>query len=215
MTTKDETRKNFHIVLASGSPRRRDLLRALSWDFEVAVSEADESALPSETPEALCVRLAEAKAAAVAENRRSLCSRAHENDLVIGADTIVLVDGEVLGKPRDRAESLGMVRRLQGRAHEVLTGLALIWGTTMTRGLERTTVRFRPLDDAAVRAYAATGEGMDKAGAYAVQGKGALLVSAVEGDYFNVVGLPLCRLGLMIEEMAERTGASFPGLFGF
>ncbi|MDR1648705.1 MAG: Maf family protein [Synergistaceae bacterium] len=189
-----------HIVLASGSPRRRELLKGLGWDFETAVSEIDESALPGETPEALCVRLAEAKAAAVAESRK--------NALVVGADTIVVVDGEVLGKPRDRPESLSMIRRLQGRAHEVLTGLALIWEETAARGLERTTVRFRPLNDAALQAYADTGEGMDKAGAYAVQGKGALLVSAIEGDYFNVVGLPLCRLGLMIEEMAERKSSA-------
>jgi septum formation protein len=198
----------FHIVLASGSPRRRELLKGLGWDFEVAVSEADESALPGETPEALCVRLAEAKATAVAESRKR--SRSRKKALVIGADTIVVVDGEILGKPRDMPESLSMTRRLQGRSHEVLTGLALLWGETALRGLERTTVRFRPLDDAALQAYAGTGEGMDKAGAYAVQGKGALLVSSIEGDYFNVVGLPLCRLGLMIEEMAERTGIAPP-----
>jgi septum formation protein len=212
---KDGTAKDFRIVLASGSPRRRDLLEGLGWDFETAVSDVDESALPGETPEALCVRLAEAKASAVAESRNLVHS--HENTLVIGADTIVLVDGSVLGKPRDKLDSVSMVRRLQGRAHEVLTGLVLIWGKTVMRGLERTTVRFRPLDDAAVRAYADTGEGMDKAGAYAVQGKGALLVSAVEGDYFNVVGLPLCRLGLMLEEltgeMAKQTGIVFPRPF--
>jgi septum formation protein len=194
-----EAIKDFHIVLASGSPRRRELLKGLGWDFEIAVSEIDESALPGEAPEALCVRLAEAKAAAVAESR--VFAPAHKNVLVIGADTIVLLDGEVLGKPRDGQESLSMVQRLQGRAHEVLTGLALIRGRTVKRGVERTTVHFRPLGEAAVRAYADTGEGMDKAGAYAVQGKGALLVSAIEGDYFNVVGLPLCRLGLMLEEL--------------
>jgi septum formation protein len=203
MGTRTISREDFHIVLASGSPRRRELLKGLGWDFEIVVSEIDESALPGEAPEALCVRLAEAKAAAVAESR--VFSHAHDNEnvLVVGADTIVLLDGEVLGKPRDGLESLSMVRRLQGRAHEVLTGLALIRGRekTVKRGLERTTVHFRPLDEAAVRAYADTGEGMDKAGAYAVQGKGALLVSAIEGDYFNVVGLPLCRLGLMIEEL--------------
>jgi septum formation protein len=206
---------NLRIVLASGSPRRRALLKDLGWDFETAVPEVDESALLGETPEALCVRLAETKAAAVAGSRgreesKKESKKESENVLFIGADTIVLVDGEVLCKPRDRQESLAMARRLQGRSHEVLTGLALIWGETVTRGLERTTVRFRPLDDAAVRAYADTGEGMDKAGAYAVQGKGALLVSSIEGDYFNVVGLPLCRLGLMIEEMAELAGAAFP-----
>jgi len=123
---------------------------------------------------------------------------------VIAADTIVVVDGDVLGKPADEGESLMMLRRLQGRAHDVLTGICVIWGGKSRSGLERTRVNFRALDDDAVRAYAATGEGADKAGAYAIQGKGSLLVTSIEGDYFNVVGLPLCRLGLMMEEMGRK-----------
>jgi septum formation protein len=181
------------IVLASGSPRRRALLAGLGWRFEAAAPEADESAVPGETPEALCVRLAVTKAESVAKRRADA--------LVIGADTLVLADGEVLGKPRGREESLRMLRRLQGRVHEVLTGIGLFWKGRSASGLERTAVRFRAFGEETARAYAATGEGMDKAGAYAIQGRGALLVSSIEGDYFNVVGLPLCRLGKMIEEI--------------
>ena len=182
------------IVLASGSPRRRDLLEKLGWNVRVIVPEIDEHPLPSESPENLCTRLSAAKAAKVAE----MCG----NDaLVVAADTVVVVDGDVLGKPAGESESLLMLKRLRGRAHEVLTGVSVMGKGKKLGGLERTRVSFRVLDDEAVRAYAGTGEGADKAGAYAIQGKGSLLVASIEGDYFNVVGLPLCRLSLMIEEM--------------
>ena len=190
--------QDIDIVLASGSPRRRELLEGLGWRFSVIVPNVDESVLPGEAPEELCVRLAKMKAAAVSAN---VGTGSRKDSLVIAADTIVLVDGEVLGKPRDREDSLWMLRRLQGRAHEVLTGIALFWDTRSLTELERTEVYFRSLDDAALQAYADTGEGMDKAGAYAVQGKGSLLVASLSGDYFNVVGLPLCRLSRMIEQM--------------
>ncbi|MDR1621904.1 MAG: Maf family protein [Synergistaceae bacterium] len=192
-------RKNLNwedrrIVLASGSPRRRELLQGLGWRFRVVVPEIDESPRAGESPEELCLRLAAGKAQAVD-------GVGETETLVIAADTIVVVDGDVLGKPAGEDESLRMIRRLQGRVHEVLTGMAVRWGKKISTGLERTRVRFRPLDENAVRAYAETGEGMDKAGAYAIQGRGSLLVSSIEGDYFNVVGLPLCRLGAMLEEM--------------
>ena len=186
----------MNIVLASGSPRRRDLLEKLGWSVHVVVPEIDERPLTSESPGNLCVRLSAAKAAKVAE------TRLYNGDVpIVAADTIVVVDGDVLGKPADESESLLMLRRLQGRAHEVLTGVSVIGKGKSLIGLERTIVNFRALDESAVRAYAASGEGMDKAGAYAIQGKGSLLVASIEGDYFNVVGLPLCRLGLMMEEM--------------
>jgi septum formation protein len=187
----------MEIVLASGSPRRRDLLENLGWRVRVIVPEIDERPLPSEPPEDLCLRLAAAKAAKVA-------GMFDKDSLVTAADTIVVVDGDVLGKPADEGESLLMLKRLQGRAHDVLTGICVIGKGKTLCGLERTRVIFRALDDEAVRAYAASGEGADKAGAYAIQGKGSLLVSSIEGDYFNVVGLPLCRLGMMIEELGLK-----------
>lgn len=181
------------IVLASGSPRRRELLTALGWTFRIIVPDVDETAFPGEAPTELCLRLAAAKAEAVAER--------NGNSLIVAADTIVLLDGKILGKPADAAESLRMIRSLQGRVHEVLTGVGVAWKGRRANAVERTVVRFRALDEDSLQAYAATGEGRDKAGAYAIQGRGALLVSSIDGDYFNVVGLPLCRLSLLIEEM--------------
>ncbi|MDR1376922.1 MAG: Maf family protein [Synergistaceae bacterium] len=184
--------KDLDIVLASGSPRRRDLLEGLGWKFRILTPEIDENPRAGESPEELCLRLAAAKAQSV---------DCDETSLIVAADTIVVVDGDVLGKPADEDESLRMIRRLQGRVHEVLTGMGIRWKKRVSTGLERTRVYFRSLDERALRAYAETGEGMDKAGAYAIQGRGSLLVSSIEGDYFNVVGLPLCRLGSMLEEM--------------
>jgi len=190
----------MNIVLASGSPRRRYLLEELGWDIRIEVPAVDEHPLPSELPEDLCTRLAFAKAAKAAETYPC-----HEGrDLVVAADTIVVVDGDVLGKPAGLGESLMMLRRLQGRAHDVLTGICVMGKSKSLTEMERTRVVFRDLDEDAIQAYAASGEGADKAGAYAIQGKGALLVASIEGDYFNVVGLPLCRLGLMMEEMGYK-----------
>ncbi|MCL2009409.1 MAG: Maf family protein [Synergistaceae bacterium] len=186
----------MEIILASGSPRRRDLLGKLGWNVRVIVPETDERALPGESPENLCVRLSAAKAAKAAG-----MIPCNENVPIVGADTIVVVDGDVLGKPADEDEGFLMLKRLQGRAHEVLTGVSVIGKGRTFSGMERTRVNFRTLDDEAARAYAATGEGADKAGGYAIQGKGSLLAASIEGDYFNVVGLPLCRLSFMIEEM--------------
>ena len=190
----------MNIVLASGSPRRHDLLKNLGWNVRVVVPEVDERPLPFESPEDLCTRLAAAKAARVAKNVEMY--PCHEDSgLVVAADTIVVVEGDVLGKPVDESESLMMLRRLQGRAHDVLTGICVMGKNKTLTEMERTKVIFRPLDEEAIRAYVASGEGADKAGAYAIQDKGSLLVASIEGDYFNVVGLPLCRLGVMIEEM--------------
>ena len=194
LTTLFSGKALCRVCLASGSPRRRALLKELGWDFETVSPDVDESPLSGERPEALCERLARLKAEAGAKT-------AGPEFLVLAADTIVVVDGRVLGKPAGREEACAMLRLLQGRAHEVMTGLALSLGKKLLSAVERTIVHFRPLTEDEARAYAATGEGDDKAGAYAIQGKGALLVSAIEGDYFNVVGLPLCRLGRMLEEL--------------
>ena len=180
------------IILASGSPRRRALLRELGLEFEVYSPDVDEGHSPDEEPEALCVRLSRLKAEAGA--------RVFPDAVVIAADTIVVIDGQVLGKPSDRKDAKRMLTMLQGREHEVITGVCVCFDGKVISGAEHTRVKFRSLTDAEIAAYVRTGECDDKAGAYAVQGMGALLVEGVNGDYFNVVGLPLCRLGKMLAE---------------
>lgn len=154
--------------------------------------------MPDERPEELCERLARLKAHAVNSNIKI---KNIKNALVIAADTIVVIDGKILGKPKDFNNAIEMLELLQGREHEVLTGLALCFNDKIISGFERTRVKFRNLNHEQVKAYAESGEGLDKAGAYAIQGKGAMLISGIRGDYFNVVGLPLCRLGMMMEEL--------------
>lgn len=182
----------MRIILASGSPRRRALLRDLGLSFEVYKPDADESHSPDENPESLCARLSRLKAEAGA--------RKFPDCLVIAADTIVVIDGKILGKPSDREDAVKMLTALQGREHEVLTGLSVCMNGRVLTHTEHTRVKFRPLSEAEIRAYVSTGECDDKAGAYAVQGKGSLLVEGLQGDYFNVVGLPVCRLGIMLRE---------------
>ena len=181
------------IILASGSPRRRALLQDLGLTFEVYKPDTDESHSPDENPEDLCARLSRLKAIAGAQK--------FPDALVIAADTIVVIDGKILGKPVNREDAVQMLTTLQGREHEVLTGLSVCLNGRVLTHVEHTLVKFRPLSDAEIRAYAATGECDDKAGAYAVQGKGSLLVEGLQGDYFNVVGLPVCRLGMMLHEL--------------
>ena len=145
------------------------------------------------SPEELVMALSAAKAREVAQG----CP---PEDLVIGADTIVWVDGRAYGKPRDEEDAARMLRRLSGAWHEVYTGVTLIQGGREHSAAERSRVRFRELSEEEIRRYIATGEPMDKAGAYGAQGRGALLVERIEGDFFNVMGLPLCRLGIMLKE---------------
>ena len=174
------------IVLASGSPRRRDLLAGLDLDFEVIPADVDESILPSEAPAALVERLSLLKGSAVAD--------AHFDALVIAADTVVVLDGDILGKPVDRAENERFIKRLAGRKHEVYTGHALLYREGLERSVQRTEVHFRDLDSDEIAAYVATGEGLDKAGGYAIQGYGAALIPHIVGDYFNVVGLSVATV---------------------
>lgn len=171
------------LVLASASPRRRELLALLGLTFDVVPGDVDETWRDGESPEAHAERLAREKAAAV---RRP-------GAVTVAADTIVVVDGAILGKPRDRAEAEAMLRRLAGRDHVVHTAIAVAYGARCASGVVSTRVWFRPLDDAAIAAYVATGEPMDKAGAYGIQGYGAVLVDRIEGDYFTVMGLGLAR----------------------
>jgi len=175
------------LVLASASPRRRELLDTLGLGFDVCPSAADEAPLEGEAPAPMARRLARDKAVEVAGRGEIEVSA-----FVLGADTVVVVDGEVLGKPRDDAEAREMLRRLGGRWHEVVTGVALArQGRGALEDLSVTTrVHFRPLDEGRIDRYVATGEGRDKAGAYAVQGIGGGLVDRIEGSYSNVVGLP-------------------------
>ena len=176
--------------MASQSPRRRDLLALIGITHTVRPADIDERVLPGETPVACAERLARGKAAAIAV--------LEPDALVIAADTIVVIDDRILNKPADAAEALSMLRRLRGRVHQVHTAVCVRWGDTVVSGVETVRVRFRALTDAELFAYIATGEPMDKAGAYGIQGFGATIVDRIEGDFFAVMGLPLVRLvGLM------------------
>jgi len=184
------------IVLASSSPRRRKLLRDLGVPFSMRVPDVDERALPGELPAAHVRRLALAKARAVAHGLEPGSGA----QWVLGADTVVALDGTILGKPRDAADAERMLFRLSGRTHEVFTGVALVpAGGGWTRSaVVRSRVTMKPFDAATIRRYVAGGEPLDKAGAYAVQGRGRHLVASVGGSLTNVVGLPLERLARML-----------------
>ena len=184
--------KNMKIILASGSPRRRELLKSPGLEFEVYKPDVDESIIDGESPSELCERLSRLKAQAGAEK--------FPDALVIAADTIVVIDDLILGKPKDREDAFNMLKHLQGKWHEVITGITICMKGNILSHDEHTRVKFRELSDSEIHAYVSTGECDDKAGAYAVQGYGSLLVERIEGDYVNVVGLPLCRLGKMLRE---------------
>ena len=186
------------LILASASPRRKEILSALGFAFEARPAEVEELVRPGESAFDAAERIAREKAAAVAGTEPGA--------LVVAADTLVVLDGDALGKPRDRAEAEAMLRRLRGRRHEVVTGVAVAADGGCFSGRETTTVVFAPMSDAEVRAYAATGEPDDKAGAYAVQGIGALFVERVEGSPSNVVGLPVRLLARLLSE----AGLSWP-----
>jgi septum formation protein len=181
------------VVLASGSPRRRALLELVGIEHEVRPSNIDETMHSGETPSGHAERLAREKASAVAD--------ANARTITIAADTIVVVDGEVLGKPTNAAVAARMLRMLSGREHTVFTAVAVSRGGELRSSVEEVVVRFRHLDDAEIESYIATGEPMDKAGAYGIQGFGATIVERVEGDYFAVMGLPLVRLVALLEDV--------------
>jgi septum formation protein len=185
------------VVLASSSPRRRELLALIGIAHEVRPADIDESALPDETAEAHCERLAREKALALAAG-------AGDGALVIGSDTIVVVDGRILGKPRDEQDAMRMLRLLSGRSHVVLTAVAVVRHGRVESGVERVSVTFRPLDDSEIAAYIATREPMDKAGAYGIQGFGATIVERIDGDYFAVMGLALTRLVRLMARVGIR-----------
>ncbi len=182
----------MRIVLASNSPRRRELLALIGLrDFEVIPPRLDECAAGNLSPAELVTRLSAAKAAEVS-------GLAPPDALVIAADTVVVMDGEILGKPEGGEDAFNMLRALSGRGHTVYTGLTVRRGAEIVTEHERTEVVFRPLTSSEIRDYIATGEPLDKAGAYGIQGYGSLLVQGVRGDYFNVMGLPVNRLGRIL-----------------
>lgn len=184
------------LILASGSPRRAEILTAVGWQFTKQVADIDESELPGETPETYVRRLAREKAEAVASR--------HENALVLGADTTVVINGEIIGKPSDFGEAREMLKKLSGNWHEVLTGVALasvVSGKFETEvAFERTRVKFAAMSDAEIEFLVEKGEPLDKAGAYAVQAQAALFIKGIEGDYWNVVGLPVHLVYILLRK---------------
>jgi septum formation protein len=182
------------VILASASPRRRELLTLIGIPHEVRPSNIDESMRPGEVPRTHAERLAREKT--------QLTDRT--DAVVIGSDTIVVVDEDVLGKPRNEAQAAEMLRRLSGRSHVVMTGVAVRWRERIVSGVEEVGVTFRALGDNEIARYIATGEPMDKAGAYGIQGFGATIVSRVDGDYFAVMGLALGKLVSLFKELGLR-----------
>lgn len=189
---------DVRVVLASGSPRRRQLLDLVGIRHEVQPSDTDETLLSGEIAEAYAERLARAKAASVAEK--------NPDAVVIGADTIVVIDGIVLGKPQDVGDAERMLGMLSGRSHTVMTAVAVSHLGRIASSVEMVDVTFLPIDEEEIRAYVATGEPMDKAGAYGIQGYGATVVRRIDGDYFAVMGLSLVRLVALLREVGLSYG---------
>ncbi len=181
------------IILASGSPRRKQLLEMLGLSFTVLPAQGEEHPPEHAEPDRLVMALASAKA-------REVAASADGDDLIIAADTIVWFDGRPFGKPRSPEHAAQMLRTLSGQTHEVYTGVCVLRGGRELCEAERSAVRFRPVSEEEIRRYVDSGEPMDKAGAYAAQGRGAVFVRGIEGDFFNVMGLPLCRLDAMLKQ---------------
>ena len=181
------------IVLASQSPRRKELLGRMGLEFVTQASKIDESAFDGLEARELVATLSREKAQWIARQMDG-------ETLVIGADTVVVRDGAALGKPKDAEDAVAMLLSLSGRDHQVCTGVTVCRGDRVLTQVEETQVTFRDLTEAEVRQYVSTGEPMDKAGAYGIQGLGGLLVEGIRGDYSNVVGLPVCRLGQMLKD---------------
>ena len=188
--------KHEPLLLASASPRRAELLTTAGIPFEGVPSHADELPAGSLSPDALVVENARRKAEEV--------SSRFPGRAVLGADTMVVLDGQALGKPLDRADAKRMLRALSGRVHQVMTGVCVTNGEKTETALSVTSVTFRTLDEALIERYAASGECDDKAGAYGIQGKGCILVEHLEGDYFGVVGLPICTVDKLLEQFLPR-----------
>ena len=185
----------LNLILASQSPRRRELLGPFRIPFVIRVADIDEAMDPNRSAFDEVARVSSQKAAAVPRD---------EEDVVIAADTIVVCEGRVLGKPRDAEDAVAMLKLLSGRDHQVMTGMTVLRGGKVLTHTEVTDIHFRELSEAEIRAYVATGEPMDKAGSYGIQGGAALFCEKMSGDYYNVVGLPVCKLGMMLKEIAPE-----------
>ena len=179
----------MNLILASQYPRRRELLGLTGLDFMVRVADIDETMDPGKAPFDEVARVSRLKALAVSRE---------PDDVVIAADTIVVCEGQVLGKPRDEEDAFRILSLLSGRHHEVMTGMTVLRGEEIVTHTEVTKIHFRDLHPEEVRAYIASGEPMDKAGAYGIQGGAALFADQMEGDYYNVMGLPVCRLAMIL-----------------
>ncbi len=189
--------KHNKLILASGSPRRRELLSRLGISFEVITKNINESARAGESPADLVQRLSKDKALAV--------SLEHKEDLILAADTVVALDGRIMGKPHDENEAFDFLSQLNNRTHEVFTGICLINKEQINTQVVCTRVTFGHFSDDILKAYTATGEGADKAGAYAIQGQGAFLISSISGSPTNVIGLPMQE----VSKLLQASGISF------
>lgn len=183
----------MEIILASASPRRKELMGHFPFPVTVRVSQADEKMDSSKLPQDEVARISRNKAMAVA------CA---ENDIVIGADTIVVCDGVILGKPKNQEDAFRMLSMLSGRSHQVMTGVTVLQGKRCHSFTEITDVHFRPLSKKEILSYIRSGDPMDKAGAYGIQSGASLFVDKIIGDYYNVVGLPVCHLALVLKEFS-------------
>lgn len=183
----------MNLILASASPRRKELLGLFHVPFRIRVADIDETMDPAKPPFDEVARVSKLKATAVSDG---------SDDVVVAADTIVVCEGRVLGKPHSEAEAVQMLQLLSGRDHQVMTGVTVVRGARMITFTEVTDIHFRKLSEKEIVSYVATGEPMDKAGAYGIQGGAALFCSHMVGDYYNVMGLPVCHLGQALREIA-------------
>ena len=186
------------LVLASGSPRRSEILSSVGWEFTKDVPDIDESERAGETPERYVQRLAEEKALAVAAS--------HPGEIVLAADTTVVIDDRIIGKPVDPEDARRMLKLLSGNWHEVLTGIAVMKARQLDVGLQRTRVKFGTMTDAEINFLVEKGDPLDKAGAYAVQAQAALFIEGIEGDYWNVVGLPVSLVYRLVQKKEGEAG---------
>ena len=186
----------MHYILASASPRRQELFHKITDDFTVQPAEVEETIPLDVLPEDVAVYLSHIKADAVSKN--------NPNAIVIGCDTIVLLEEQVLGKPHSPEEAKAMLQALSGKTHQVITGTTVTDGSRTVTFSSETAVTFYPLSEAEIDAYLATGEPFDKAGAYGIQGKGSLLIHSIQGDYFTVMGLPVARLSRVLRQFTEN-----------
>ena len=190
----------MNLILASASPRRRELLGLFGIPFAIRAADIDEAMDPAKAPFDEVARVSRLKA---------LATERQADDVVIAADTIVVCAGEVLGKPRDEADALRMLRLLSGRDHQVMTGVTVLRGAEAVTFTEVTDLHFRDLSEKEIARYVATGEPMDKAGSYGIQGGAALFCTGMKGDYYNVMGLPVCALGQVLKTAAPELMGEF------